>query len=68
MENEYKARESPWFLLSVLLFIGGLVLLFAIDLLWGLYCIAVAFFCYWRAIAGRIKSYSPEDDNPVEDH
>ncbi len=67
MENDYQARESPWFLMSVLLLIGGLVLLFVIDFLWGLYCLAVAFFCYWRAIAGSVKSYSPEDESPVED-
>ena len=67
MENDYQPRESPWFLMSVLLLIGGLVLLFFIDFLWGVYCLAVAFFCYWRAIAGSTKGVFDDQENPIED-
>ena len=67
MENDYQVRESPWFLMSVLLLIGGLVLLLVIDFLWGVFCIAVAFFCYWRAIAGSVKGVFEDDESPIED-
>ena len=68
MEKDHRpVYESICFLFSVLLLVGGLILLFAIDFLWGLFTIAVAFFCYWRAYTGRVKSVVPgqnlfEDD------
>ncbi len=66
MQDDYEVRDSPWFLMSILLLIGGLALLFLVDFLWGIFCIAVAFFCYWRAHAGSVKSVVG-DENPVQE-
>ena len=66
MKNKFQVQPPELIVIGVFLLVGGLVVLFTIDFLWGVFCLGGAFFCFWQA-TGIDESGATPDKSPIED-
>ena len=66
IRNIFQIQRSDLIVMGVFLILVGLVLLFVIDFLWGVYCLGGAFFCFWQA-TGNYESDANSEAGPIED-
>ncbi len=66
MKDWLQVDPSQLMVIGVFLLVGGLVVLFMIDFVWGVFCLGGAFYCFWQG-TGVDENDAAPDENSIED-